>query len=98
MVAQGRDGGDSDGLSRGGATGESDDFGFDHDAAVVRPRPGGIARIRVDVFSLPTGLAPRTGLHHRRFGEPRQDFVFGHRDDAVEPRLGVEESKTSGVA
>ena len=29
-----------------------------------------IARVGVDVLRLPTGLAPRAGLRHRRLGEP----------------------------
>ena len=41
--------------------GEADDFGFDHDAALVGPGPGGIARLGVDVCGLPARLALRSG-------------------------------------
>src|SRR6266542_3896447 len=44
--------------------GKANDFGFDDNAALVGPRPGGIARLGVDVFGLPARLALGPGLAH----------------------------------
>ena len=87
------------GLSRGSRPGEPDDFGFDHDAALVAPRPGGIARLGIDVRGLPARLALRPRLDHRGLGAPRQDRVFRHGDDVVEARVRRRGSRGSpGVA
>jgi len=69
---------------------EADDFGFDHDAALVGPRPGRITRLGVDVFGLPARLALAPGLDHGRLGAPRQHGVFRHRDDVIDAGLSVE--------
>ena len=43
------------------------------------------------MLGLPARLALGPGVLHGRVGEPRQHGVFGHRDDVVEPRRGVQE-------
>jgi hypothetical protein len=74
----------------GGTAGEADDFGFDHHAALVGPRPGGIARLGIDMLGLPARLALRPSLDHGGLGESRQHRVFRHGDDVVEAGFSVE--------
>ena len=63
------------------AVSEANDFGLDHDPALVVPRAGGVAGVGIDVRGLATDLALRAGHLHGGLRMPLQHRVLRHRHD-----------------
>ena len=69
---------------------EANDFGLDHDPALVVPRAGSVAGVGIDVRGLATDLALRAGHLHGGLRMPLQHRVLRHRHDVVEPGLRIQ--------
>jgi len=65
-------------------------LGFKDDAAFSRPRSGRVVDLPVDVLGLPSVPRKLAGLAHGRLGLALQHRIFGHRDDILNPRLGIQ--------
>ena len=80
----------------GFAPGESHHLGFDDDSSRLGPRLRRIVALAVHVLGDAALLREPLCLRHRASGLTQKDGVFGHPDDIIEPRLGVEKVEDLG--